>query len=48
MYSDGGLSRAYRVLRLMYIDGGYRAYIGHTGCGGSCIVMEGYMGHIGC
>ena len=45
MYSDGGLCRAYRVLRLMYSDGGlHRAYR----CLGPCVVMEGYIGHIGC
>ena len=45
MYSDGGLYRAFRafrVLRLMYSDGG------HLGCRGSCIVIDGYIGHIGC
>ena len=45
MCSDGGLYRpfrAFRMLRLMYSDGG------HSGCRGSCIVIDGYVGHIGC
>ena len=42
MYSDGGLYRAHRVLRFILIV--IEDYIGHIGCCGSCIVMEGYIG----
>ena len=45
MYNDGGLYRAYRVLRVMYSDGGLcRAYRMLR----FILVMEGYIGHIGC